>query len=593
MTRTPVLGLAALVLAVFALYAGAGATIDAPRAFSDELLYVEAGGSLADGDGLHIREAPYQYGPLFPVAVAAAVAVTGDLEGAWVAMKLLNALLFALAAVPVFLLARRLLEPWPAVAVAALSVSIPSAIYVSVVMTESLAYLAATWALYALVRVFERPTWRAQIGALAAIGIAAAVRTQFAVLIGACLLGLVLVTLLVPGRLQAPAKLARTFMPVGLVAAAGAAVWIVGPLVRGDPPSRIGGYASLWRSYDPFEVLRWLVYHLANLELYLAVVPLAVAPIVLAALWRRARAGEEREAAFLAVFVAVNAAFLVLVAAFNTTIWAGERLHDRPLFYVVPLWLVLLFVWLRDGLPRPLVATGTGAALAVLLPLTLPLPDYVWNDFGLQHNAAASALWVEVSEGLAPAGLSVLAAFLVVSLLGVALILVTPARFWPVFPLLVAAVLGLSAAAAWVSAERTASAWAATLRHGPRTWIDDHVPERRAVTLLTAIGRCSRLDATRAPYLAEIFNRSVGPVAHLRLSPDYLPAADARVTGNGSVFVDGAALRASYVVAPAALGVDGTRVAQGSSVPLLLTRVDGLVRLEGSSWRRELRRRCP
>src|SRR5688572_28734609 len=81
-TRTPVLELAAPVLAVFALYAGAGATIDAPRAFSDELLYVEAGASLADGDGLHIRVAPYQYGPLFPVAVAAAVAVTGDLEGA-------------------------------------------------------------------------------------------------------------------------------------------------------------------------------------------------------------------------------------------------------------------------------------------------------------------------------------------------------------------------------------------------------------------------------------------------------------------------------------------------------------------------------
>ena len=48
---------------------------------------------------------------------------------------MINALAFALAAVPIYLLARRLLSPWPSVGVSALSIAIPSAMYTSVLMT--------------------------------------------------------------------------------------------------------------------------------------------------------------------------------------------------------------------------------------------------------------------------------------------------------------------------------------------------------------------------------------------------------------------------------------------------------------------------
>lgn len=591
MTRRPVLGLAAVVVSAFVVYALAGAAIGSPHAFADELLYFEAATSVAEGDGLSVRGRSYAYGPLYPLAVAPLVRLAPNLEEAWIAAKVLNALFLALTAVPVFLLARRLLDPWPAVAAAGLALAIPSAKYVSILMTESLAYLAAAWALYAMMLAFERPTWGRQVVALVAIGAAVGVRIQFVALAVAYVLALVLAAALVPGRLERPVALARRYLPTEAAVALGVGALLLLPALRGDTPGVLGGYGNLWSSYDVAEVLRWIVYHLANLELYLAVIPLAVAPIVLASLYRRARAGDEREAAFLALFAAVNTVLVVLVAAFNSTIWAGERLHDRPLFYLVPLWLILLFVWLRDGMPRPLAAAAVGAAAAIALPITLPLPDYVWDEFGLHHNAAVTPLWTHVAQSLSSVGLSVLAAFVVVSVLLVLLAFLIPRRLGYVLPMLVLAFFGITAAVAWAEVDDVSAMWAAAGGDEPRRWVDKRLPDGGSVTMLTAIGPCTIPEATRARYLVEFFNSRVTEVVHLGQQPDYHPDAKARVASDGAVVGSGGLLRAAYVLAPPSLDVAGRKLAEGTSVPLVLTRVDGPVRLRGD-WRRELERRC-
>ncbi len=590
--RRPRYALAALVVSAFAVYALAGTTIASPHAFADELLYLEAASSIAEGKGLTLRGEPYEYGPLYPLALAPLVRLAPDPDGAWVAARALNALFLALTAVPVFVLARRLLRPWPAVAVSGLAVAIPSAKYVSLVMTESLAYLAAAWAMVAIVLAAERPTWVRQTAALGAVAVAVGVRTQFVAFAVAYVLALTVATILVPGRSARPASLGRAYLPTALALAAGAVFFVVVPVVRGVPPAILGKYDTLWRSYDPVEVLRWIVFHLANLELYVAVIPFAVAPIVLASLYRRARAGDEREAAFLALFVAVNTVLLLVVAAFNSTIWAGERLHDRQLFYVVPLWLVVLFVWLRDGLPRPLVATSVGAAAALILPLLLPLPDFVWDEYGLQHNAAVTALWVQVSQGLESIGLGVLVALAVVPLLAVLLLSLIPPRLGPVAPGLVLAFFLAAGVAAWTNVAGVARDAAAVLPAPSRAWVDERVPDGRAATLLTAIGTCYPTDATQARYLVEFFNRRVVDVAHLGDRPDYLQPDRARVAPDGAVHADGVPLHAEYVVAPAHLAVEGTRIATGTSVRLALTRVDGPVRVAPERVRAELARGC-
>ena len=75
-----------------------------------------------------------------PAVLASILAVVPDRESAYPLFKLANALLFALAAAPIYLVVRRLLDPAWSLAVAALSLVVPSSIYVSLVMTESAAY---------------------------------------------------------------------------------------------------------------------------------------------------------------------------------------------------------------------------------------------------------------------------------------------------------------------------------------------------------------------------------------------------------------------------------------------------------------------
>ena len=507
--RGPTLAVAATVLTALAVHGLLASWIDGPRAFADELLYFDVAGSIAEGDGLRFRGEPYRYAPLYPAVLAAIQWIAADREAAYELAKALNALLFALTAVPVFLLARRVLPPWPSVAAAVLAVAIPSATYVSVVMTESLAYLASAWAFYAMVLAFERPSVLRQFAVLLAMTVAMGVRTQFVVLFGVYVAGLVLVAVMVPERRTRPKTTLARLWPTMLFLVLGAFAFALASLgeSRRGP---LGDYAALWRSYDPGEVARWLVYHLANLELYLAVVPLAVAPIALTLLFSRARRGSDRHAAFFALFVAANVLFLLQVAAFNSTEFAQGLFHDRPLFYVIPLWLVLFLVWLAEGAPRPLVAAGIGAAIAVALPLFLPYSDYTRDDLGQEFEAVPTVLWATI-DSLGPAGRAALVAS---TLLLVLAALLVPARARLLLLAAVLSVFVLTAQLGWSAA----TSWSDIRTHAvsapERMWLDERIPSRQSVVLLTTLSPCARF-AHDGFYLTEFFNSSVARVAHL------------------------------------------------------------------------------
>ena len=98
--------------------------------------------------------------------------MAGSVDAAYEWFKAANALFFALTAVPVYLLARRLVSAWWGVLAAGLAVAIPSSISVATVMTESPSYLASAWALYAIVLALERPTVVRQLALLAAVAVA-------------------------------------------------------------------------------------------------------------------------------------------------------------------------------------------------------------------------------------------------------------------------------------------------------------------------------------------------------------------------------------------------------------------------------------
>ena len=132
--------LGAIVVGAFLLYALLATGVDGPRVHPDEELYTMAASSLAGGQGLTLRGQHFGFGPLFPALLAAIIRLTGSVDAAYEWFKVANAFCFALTAVPVYLLARRLVSAWWAVLAAGLSVAIPSAISVGTVMTESLSY---------------------------------------------------------------------------------------------------------------------------------------------------------------------------------------------------------------------------------------------------------------------------------------------------------------------------------------------------------------------------------------------------------------------------------------------------------------------
>ena len=587
--RRPILVLAALVVGIALVYAGSAQFVSTPRVHPDEHIYGGGAASLGEGEGLKLRGEPYELGPVYPALLAPILAVAGDRETAYPLYKALNALLFALAAIPIYLVARRLLQPWWSVGVAAFSIAIPSSMYVALVMTESASYLAYSLALLAIVLALERPTGARQLAVLGAVTLAYATRAQFAVLFGAYVLALAGVWVM--SRDREPFRaLARRLWPTLAALALGVVVLVVRPLVTGSSPlDAIGAYEVLFRGYEPLTIAKWGAYHLADLELYLAVIPVAVAPIVLSLLWRCGRDGARTSAAFVAAFATVNAGMLFVTAAFASTEFGFDRLHDRNVFYLTPLWLIVLGVWLAEGLPRPRVATAVGIASALGLLAALPF-RYIASDVGV--DVVPSALWARLQELLE--GEVVTARKLMVAAVVVLLVLVAvlPRRLWWVFPSVLLATFATTATLAW---ERIADATENAVFAGglERQWVDDLLPDGTRVTKVYLVSTdCPASAVTwHSLYLTEFFNRSLERAAYIGESiPDGLPIRRVDVaSGGGLVDEAGDPLEADYVVTQPGIELAGEELGHGTAANLVLWRTESPVRVVGAARTDDLR----
>ncbi len=587
--RGPALALAAIVLSTFVLYTGLVSRVEVPRVHPDELRYALAGSALADGDGVLNRGVRSGFGPAHAAFLASVLVVAGDRESAYPYWKAANALLFALTAIPIFLLARRVLTRWWSIGAAALSLTIPSAIYVSVVMTESLSFFAVTWAILAIVLAIERPSLARQLGVIATIGVATATRAQFGVLFGAFLATLAVQWALDPTRPAVRAAL-RTIWPTLAALGLGVLAFLSRPLLMGSSVSEsLGPYRDLWRGYDVLGVAKWTLYHAADLELYLAVIPFAVAPIVLWRLLSRGRPGAGREHAFALSFVTVNLVFLLVAGAFSSLPYGFDRLHDRYLFYVVPLWIIVFVVWLAEGLPRPLVALATGVVVALVLPAVLPFRQLA-NEVGVDTVPGSLWVWLEnQASGSNPlSGRSLLAVF-VVGLLAVAAFL--PRRFWPVLPAAVLVVFVATSVLAWnrmIGAPEDA-VFAGGL---DRAWIDDSVaPGSRVWKLYLETERCPTSTITRhALFLTEFFNDTVERAALIGDSwPDTIPIKRVDLEDGALILESGEAFEPEYVFTQPGIELNGTKVATGTNANLVLWRTNGPVTVTNARTNEDVR----
>lgn len=588
--RGAVLALVGLVAAAGVTYGAVAQWVEMPIVNPDELRYTLAAQGVVDGGWLNLRGHTYGYGPVYPLVLSPILWIAGSIEAAYPFFKVANALLFAFAAVPIYFLARRLLTPWWSVGVALASLAVPSSIYTSLVMTESTAYLTASLAMLAMVLALERPSARRQVALLGALGLAYATRPQFAAFFAAFLAGWLLLWALErrrPPLLRAAARLWPTVAAIALVGATVVAARLLGTSSTAE--DGVGGYTDLLRGYDLDQVAEFVLYHLAAWEVYLFVVPFVVAPTMVAQMVGAARRGDRRDGAFVAVFLTVNAILLLIVAAFASSPYGYEVLHDRYLFYVAPLWFTAFAVWLSRGLPRPRTWTAVGVVLALSLPAITPFGLIGGN---VVFESVPTALWTWVWNQVE--GTPHLDGRRVLGLLVVVLTVVTvalPRRLWPALPIVVLAGLLYGSGLAWDREVDVPPDFRLADR-GNRTWIDDALPRGALVTkMYVSPPSCPYGEATReALFLAEFFNESVDRVVHIGPAiSDGLPQDRVDVRPDGSLTVpSGAPLRTAYVLAPPELRLEGRQIAQGTGARLGLWATGGTVRLANSTRIAEL-----
>jgi hypothetical protein len=288
-------------------------------------------------------------------------------DAAYTTAKALQALVMSLTAVPVYLWGRALMSrPW-ALAAAALTLAVPGLAYSGFLMTETAFYPILCVSAWAMWRALVTPSLENQLVLLAAVALAVATRLQALVLVPILVLALLLK--LAFGR--APLRSLRPFTPVFGGLAIGAGLWAgLVATGSGSGPRLLGSYQVVGTaSYEPGAVFRFVVYHLADLLLLTAVLPV----LALAVLTLRAAAGAERSEAarsFVAVVLAYVVGFVGEVGLFTSSLLG--RLGERYLLALAPLLFLAFALWLDRGAPRPRIAVVGASFAALALLLVLP-----------------------------------------------------------------------------------------------------------------------------------------------------------------------------------------------------------------------------
>ncbi|HUG65658.1 MAG TPA: glycosyltransferase family 39 protein [Gaiellaceae bacterium] len=584
--------LAAIVVGSTVVRAILARDLVAPFIFVDELIWSEIARGIADAGEPLLRDEPNPgYSIVYPLLISPVYALVESLPDAYAGVKAVNALLMSLAAVPAYFLARRVVRDRLALLAALMAVAIPSMAYTGTVMTENAFYPLFLIVTLVLVVVLERPTPLLVVALLALVGLAFATRVQAVAIAPAVLLAPVM--LAVFERRSLAATISKFRWLYGLVGAGALAVGLA-QVVSGD---LLGAYSPVGeRSYGLGDALQYLWWHVAELSLYVLVIPLA-ATIVLVA---RARSLDARMQAFLAATVSLTACIVPVVAVFASEF--SDRIQERNMFYVAPLLCIGLLAWVERGAPRPRLLAAAAAVVSALLVAAIPLDRFITTSaltdtlmllpfWSLQDRIGSG--WMEIAAlGLAT---SLAAAFLFV-----------PRRYALVLPLVVLGLWILAIRPIWWGTHGFERFSRGALFQGIRTvdrdWVDQTLPSgARAGFLWT--GRTDRLTVNQN----EFFNRTVGPIYYVAApTPGGLPETPVRIDPETGVvtFSDGEPVRDRFLLADSSFEPDGVALATDEGwgitlwrvrAPLLsAVRVDGLY--PNDTWSGETvtytRRRC-
>ncbi|MBA3364268.1 MAG: hypothetical protein H0U03_00565 [Actinobacteria bacterium] len=459
--------LTALICVSAALRFLATKDVPVPWIAPDEMIYGTLGQSLYRAGELAILGGPTPfYSLVYPALVGLPLSLS-DLELGYSILKALQALVISLCAVPVYLWGRSLMNRGWALLAAALSLAIPGLAYSGLIMSEVAFYPIITLTAWAMARALVVPTAMRQAALVGAIALASATRLQALVLLPVLFTALALKALL-----ERRARPLLQFWPTLAALVALAAAWVTWRLASGGPWSEVfAGYRAAGEaSYSLSGALEFVGYHVGDALLLSGIFPAcALVLLVIDAVTGREQSEEAR--AYLAVTVSLALWLVTQVGVFASQ--HVDRLAERNLLALAPLFFIGFALWLDRGAARPRVRTSIVAFVAAVPVLSLPVKRFI-------------------SEGALPDALTLVPFYrlllrdpeinleLVIfggATAAVALFALLPRRFVVVLPL----VLLLAFTSASVAASRHVTEQAALQQRklvGPdRRWIDRAVSE--------------------------------------------------------------------------------------------------------------------
>jgi hypothetical protein len=546
----------------------------APVVLCDEFIYANLAKNLADHGQYLFRDVTLHQSLLYPLLLAPAWLLR-SMSTTYGLAKGINASAMALTAVPVYFWGRRLVQPLHALIVAALTLLLPAFFFSGILMTEAVFLPAFVLATFAVARMLERPTLVSQLACFAAIALAVGIRVQ-----GIVLLLVVPTAVLVKVVLDLRAGVTRgelvawlrRLWPTALLLGGGFLLYVLYKLVVSEASlgSGLGPYQALAEAHYPLvSTMRWTVKHLAELGLAVGLVPLS-ALIVLLWLALRGAPTTEAERAFLAVVPAALLWVLVEAGAFAATV--TPAIFERYTFYLEPLLVLALVVWLARGLPRPLLGTAVALGVPALLLLSLRLAEVIQP--GAVNGVTLGSLY-RFSLHL-PGGIHELKAAIAAAALLVAFLFAICAR--PVARIALPLLLGLYLAAAATSAvddTRKTSKGGRQVAGGDPSWIVRAIGRDEPVVYVNTpdpgSGSTVLLLQTEFwnPNVSRVYSVGGTELCELPETPTAVDTATGRVAPS---VPDGV----HYAVIDRRVPLGGTLVAVGGSSegPLALYRVD-------------------
>jgi hypothetical protein len=364
-----------------------------PLYFPDEYIYGSISRSLAESGKPLIRGQSAHFPALLEPLLAAPFWLTHDPALAYRLTQAENALAMSLAAVPVYLLVRRLGGgAWAALVAAALTVASPDLFFSSFVLADAIAYPLVLGAVYAGVCALSRPARGPQLAFAGLAVLATFARVQYV------FLPVVLVAAaLVVERGSVRAVWSRFRLSLLLYAAPVALAAALGP-------RRVLGYYSDVADVHvrPGEIAHWLGTD-AMLLAYaagFALVPAAAVGLAYA-LWKpRTR----DESAFAALTVGLLLALFAEAAIYATN--GSNRFQERYLMVLLPLVFPAFVIWSRRGRPAR-HAVALIAVVLLALSARVPLSGYTVSDAKQDSPFLMGVFRLEKAVGIGDGSLAI------------------------------------------------------------------------------------------------------------------------------------------------------------------------------------------